>query len=217
MKTQLPQHMLTPQARRAYEIYIDPFAEEDYAARKSDKLADMVLRKLSAGHNIDRQSVQDAGQQSKSVSGKIFELLMEEMLIMHNLAPYYVQVSLWKVPIPRIDFLLYDENEPVIFTCKKSLAERWRQAALEGMFLKNVYPKGKCYLISGKQGDVDRRNEDIDNGKIAGIDRCYMINSAPMRKLLEKLSSTKKFVVASNINPIEKYGRLEKTSLHVNG
>ena len=203
MKTRLPQNMLTSKAGSAYKIYIAPFAEEDYAAKKSDKLADLVLRKLSTGQDIDRQGIKDLGQQSKTVSGKIFELLMGEMLIMHNLVPYYVQVSLWKVPMSRIDFLLYDENEPVIFTCKKSLAERWRQAAFEGMFLKNVYPKGKCYLISGKQADVVKRNEDIDNGEIAGIDRCYMINSAEMRGFLETLSATKKFVVAGKINPIK--------------
>ena len=203
MKTRLPQNMLTSKAGSAYKIYIAPFAEDDYAAKKSDKLADLVLRKLNTGQDIDRQGIKDLGQQSKTVSGKIFELLMGEMLIMHNLVPYYVQVSLWKVPMSRIDFLLYDENEPVIFTCKKSLAERWRQAAFEGMFLKNVYPKGKCYLISGKQADVDKRNEDIDNGEIAGIDRCYMINSAEMRGLLNTLSATKKFAVAGKINPIK--------------
>ena len=113
------------------------------------------------------------------------------------------------MPASKMDFLLYDEHEPVVFTCKLSLAERWRQAAFEGMFLKNIYPKGRCYLIAGKEKDVTKRNRDIAQGEIGGIDQCYMADSEGLKELLIELSN-RNFSEPEKVNPIKRSMAVKK-------
>ena len=202
MKSRWPAKSLDSKTGALYQQCIESFSDSDYVAKKSAKLATVVMKQLNAEKNRNDKEIRDQGQSKKAMSGKVFEFLMGEMLMMHGLAPFYAQVTLWKVPMSRMDFLLYDEDEPVVFTCKISLAERWRQAAFEGLFLKNVYPKGKCYVVSAKKSDVDNRNADIENGEIAGIDQCLMIDSKELTDLLIKLSA-KKFSTAEKIDPIK--------------
>ncbi len=201
MKTRLPKSMLGKGiAADLYPKFISSFSEKDYENKNSDLLGNIVLNEFKAG--IGNTTANDIGQQTKAVQGKMFELLIGEMLIMHGLVPFYAQTTMWKVPMSKIDFLLYNENAPVIFTCKISLAERWRQAAFEGIFMKNIYRKGQCFLISAKESDVNNRNRDIENNNIDGIDRCYMANSTEFKELLISLSKNHKFCIAPNINPI---------------
>lgn len=190
-----------------YRELIRGFSEADYRAKKSDELAKIVMAGVRAG--IVESTARDPGQQTKTISGKVFEFLVAEMILMHGIAPLYAQVEMWKVPASKMDFLLYDENAPVVFTCKLSLGERWRQAAFEGMFLKNIYPKGKCYLVSGKQADVDKRKADIARGEIGGIDGCYMADSADLKKLLVELSR-RNFSEPQAVHPIKKSTAVQK-------
>ena len=204
MKTRLPDSMLKGAKKTApfYLRCIQDFPESDYKRMRSDKFARHVLRNFGKELNT-LDEVSDKGQQDKPVKGGAFEFMVGEMLIMHGLVPFYTQVEMWKVPMSKMDFLLYDENEPVVFTCKFSLAERWRQAAFEGMFLKNIYRRGWCYLVSAKPGEVAQRNDDIDQGNIKGIDKCFLAGGEEFRDLLVSLSK-KKFSVAHNVAPIKK-------------
>ena len=147
-------------------------------------------------------SADDKGQQLKKLSGDAFEFLIGEMLVMHGLVPFYTQVKMWKIPMSKVDFLLYDEHEPVVLTCKSSIAERWRQAAFEGIFLKNIYHRGQCYLVSADSKGVQKRNANIDDGEIAGIDRCFLAGGEEFKKFLEDLSAKRKFSIVKNISPI---------------
>ncbi len=201
MKTRLTKPMLGKgKSVSLYLDFIKPFSEIDYQNKNSDKLGSIVLKKLGVG--IGETTAKDAGQQAKPIKGKIFELLIGEMLIMHRIVPFYAQAKMWKFPMSKIDFLLYNERAPVIFTCKVSLAERWRQAAFEGISMKNIYREGQCFLISANEQDVNNRNIDIKNNRIDGIDECFMANSTEFKKKLIYLSKNREFCCAPQINPI---------------
>ena len=201
MKTKLPKEFVgNGLAATAYSKFIDSFSQSDYEKKNSCKLANLVLNELDEWTGTS--GAKDSGQQKKTISGTVFEFLVGEMLVMHNIVPFYAQAQMWKVPMSRVDFLLYDEDAPVILTCKLSLAERWRQAAFEGIFLKNIYRRGRCYLISAKSQDVINRNKDIEKREIEGIDKCYMVNSKEFDELLKELSN-RKFCVAKDVNPVK--------------
>ena len=203
MKTHLPQDMLgTGMSAEFYADCIDSFSEDDYEKGLSDKLALHVVQQMKKGGGAP--SADDKGQQLKRLSGDAFEFLIGEMLVMHGLVPFYTQAEIWKVPMSKVDFLLYDENEPVILTCKSSMAERWRQAAFEGIFLKHIYHRGRCYLVSADSNGVRKRNANIDEGEIEGIDRCFLAYSEEFKKFLEDLSAKRKFSIAKNVSPVSK-------------
>lgn len=208
MESKLPQSFLG--GGLAVEVYgkcIADFSVADYKDRKSAVLGALFLRNLSDAlvevfDKTKPKDRSDRGQWEKTVKGKVFEHLTAEMLLMHGIVPVYAQVGVWHVPQSKIDFLLFDERAPVIFTCKMSLAERWRQAAYEGMCLKQVYRHAECYVICADKDDVRRRNRNITDGEIGGVDKCHMVDSLDMQKLLVRLAK-RKFSFAEKIDPIQ--------------
>ena len=189
------------QAAIAYRKCIFDFSDKDYENKQSAKLAKTFLDRLN---NVLYEIIpkeKDHGQAAKSIKGTAFELLTAEMLQMHGITPLYAQAKMRNVPQSKIDFLLYDEHAPIIFTCKMSLAERWRQAAYEGMCLKQVYYNAECYVICADENEVRIRNKDIKNKEISGINWCYMVDSEELQELFINLSN-RNFSLAKDINPI---------------
>lgn len=137
----------------------------------------------------DTGASKDPGQKRKAISGKCFELLMAELLVRHSITPFYIQAELRHIPLSKFDFLCYHPEQPVIFSTKISLAERWRQASYEGDSLKRVYRKAECYLVTANKRDAEKRNKDIEEGDAIGIDKCFVMGESALIEKLDELSN----------------------------
>lgn len=141
---------------------------------------------------------------SPSINGRIFELLICETLYQENLLPFYHQATFEKIPNAVFDIVLYNKKSPIVLTVKTSLRERYKQADLEGIALKQVYRKSKVYLIT--LSDKDSSDTDvkvkIEEGSVTGIDECYLANKEEFECLLKELKK-ETFIRAKEILPIE--------------
>ena len=78
------------------------------------------------------------------------------------------------VPNINFDFLLYSrEYGPVVLSAKTSLRERYKQADLEGMMLRQVHRNAKTYLITLNSDEAKSVNSKISNGQVLGIEECH--------------------------------------------
>ncbi len=145
-------------------------------------------------------------QAKKAVVGKMFEYLMQDMLIRLGVIPFYIQATMANVPLSRFDFLCYHPRKPVVFSVKISLAERWRQTAFEGDSLKRVYGNARCYLVTAEKEAAKKRNAEIGEGSIIGIDKCFVMGEKPLIDKLEELSQ-ETYMEAAQIKPILEYGK----------
>ena len=173
-----------------YRELIRDFSEADYRSKKSDELAKLVMRNIRA--YVEGSTVQDQGQQARSVSGWAFKFLVAEMLMMHGLAPFLRLAEISGNVGSKVDFLLYNESASVVFMCKLSISERWRQPDRAAEKWKELYDgRVVCYLVTGGGDDRggDRRNMDISDGGIEGIDQCYAADSVELKEILVDLST----------------------------
>ena len=198
MESILPAKLLNNQAGKLYKRFLNGcsgnLSPADFAA--------YVCQQMDEPSNYSGDgNVIDIGQKKKSVSGKIFELIIAETLKQHGITPFYMEAMMWGVPNSKFDFLCFDEKTPVIISAKISLAERWRQSAFEGYFLKQVYRQAKAYVITNKENSAMIRNRDIEGNKIAGVDYFYYIQSNDMNDLINKLKLLK-FKKAEPVNPV---------------
>jgi len=86
-------------------------------------------------------------------------------------------------------------------TIKTSLRERYKQADLEGLALKQVYRKSKTYLITLSEQESQGIKDKIEQGDITGIDDCFLANKEEFESLLQSIK-TEAFIKAEKILPI---------------
>ncbi len=120
-----------------------------------------------------------------SVNGRIFEYLVCETLAQENVAPFYYQARFERVPNADFDLVLYDPKRPVVLTMKTSLRERYKQADLEGMALKQVYRQARIYLLTLSDEALGIQQK-IQTGDIAGLDRCLIAKHKEYVALIEE-------------------------------
>ena len=198
METLLPRKLLDNQSGKMYESFIKNYS----GSMDPSDFAACVCQKMKKSENYSENGgIVDVGQKIKSMSGKIFEFAIAEILKHHNITPFYMQAEIKNVPNSKFDFLCFNDQTPVILSVKISLAERWRQSAFEGYFLKQVYRQAKSYVITNDKRSATLRNNDIENNKISGVDRFYYVQSSEMNDLVEKLKSLK-FKKANPVNPV---------------
>ncbi|MDD9842224.1 MAG: hypothetical protein OXU76_06185, partial [Alphaproteobacteria bacterium] len=170
MQSRLPPKILDNETGQTYQALIADISED----KDSQTLANYICKILETDMGVSEQA-------RKAQVGTIFELLMAEMLLQHKIMPFYRQATLLNVPLSKFDFLCYHPQRPVVFSTKFSLAERWRQTAFEGASLKQVYRHGKCYLITYKRESVKKRNDEIEDGRIFGIDKILIAGTTNLK------------------------------------
>ena len=138
---------------------------------------------------------------SPSISGRIFEYIICETLAQQGIAPLYYQAEFAQVPNASFDVVLYDELSPVVLSVKTSLRERYKQAALEGIALRQVYRRARCYLITMSEGEADSLQGKIVSDTVAGLDRCIVATRPEYAQLLECLAQ-RTFTIARPIQPL---------------
>lgn len=157
---------------------------------------------ILAGYDWYESNYDTSAPKQRAKNGKVFEALILYALFRAGIYPAYYQATVKFIPHVVYDILLYHPTYPVILSCKTSLRERWKQADLEGLALKQVYRGASSYLLTLSSEGV-RVQRLVEESEAVGLDSCIVIESAGDRfdQLLQSLSE-KRFVEASKILPV---------------
>lgn len=125
----------------------------------------------------------------RSLNGKVFEALLATILYRSGIYPIHVEAKLSFVPNVEFDFIAYcRECGPIILSAKTSLRERYKQADLEGMMVRQVHRKAKSYLITLDEKAARLVNEKISFGQVLGLDDVVVATDQKFDNLVEEIS-----------------------------
>ena len=147
------------------------------------------------------------GGQKQQYSGKIFELMLADVLVQHGILPFYWQAEFALIPNARFDFICYRPKAPIVLAAKSSLRERWKQADLEGLALRNVYRRAESHLITANEREAANISAKIKREDVFGINQCILVDSAEFDSLINRLAGMR-FSAAKPENPINNGGLL---------
>jgi len=123
-----------------------------------------------------------------SLNGNVFEGLLATILYRHAVRPLYVQAKLAFVPNVEFDFIAYSKKYgPIILSAKTSLRERYKQADLEGMMVRQVHRKAQSYLITLNVAEARNVNQKIEQGQVLGIDKVILATNEEFDSLVKSL------------------------------
>jgi hypothetical protein len=126
---------------------------------------------------------------TRNDNGAIFEYLVIVCLYSKGILPFYIQAKVSFVPNATYDIVLYtSEGYPITLSIKTSLRERYKQADLEGLALKNVHRRAKNYLITLSAKEYEGVRRKIQEGDVAGLDKIILADSQKFDNLLNELS-----------------------------
>ena len=129
-------------------------------------------------------------QGNPSLNGSVFEGLLAVMFFRSGILPLYIQAKLSFVPNVEFDFIAYSkEYGPIVLSAKTSLRERYKQADLEGMMLRQVHRKSKSFLITLNEIEAGSVNAKIKMGEVLGLDSVVLANCKKFDNLIKKLKS----------------------------
>ena len=189
------------------------------AASKTAKIfADYLVRPVSAKYATSSafmsatwaayQSIASS-KHSKVLNGKVFEALVATALLKAGVRPLFAEANITFIPNVRFDLVLYSQNHgPVVLSLKTSLRERYKQADLEGMFLRNVHRKALSYLITTDADECNNVNNKIKTGDVLGIDKCVLATDPAFDALVKELVSIK--LIDPPVVPVLKSSRIIK-------
>lgn len=119
------------------------------------------------------------------VNGQFFEMVFGCLLIQLDIAPFYSQVELTFIPDIRHDIVLFEKMpnpnntgflvKPICISLKTSARERYKQADLEAMALKNVHRNAECYLVFLNEPTYSNINRKIENKATFGFDKVFNV------------------------------------------
>ncbi len=138
---------------------------------------------------------------NSSINGRIFEYLVCETLAQSGIFPFYFQAKFHHVPNCEFDIVLYHPRKPVVLSVKTSLRERYKQADLEGMALRQVYRQARQYLITLNAAEAAANRPKIAAGDIIGLDDIIVADNVEYDDLLNRLAA-EQFEMAAPVTPI---------------
>ncbi len=131
---------------------------------------------------------QKYGEGNNNRNGKIFEYILATLLLREALYPLYMSARVTFVPNVIYDLLLYSEERGAIsLSAKTTLRERYKQADLEALALKNVYRRSLSYLITLDSTEAERLSRKINQGEVLGLNGVYVANSEDFDQLIDEL------------------------------
>lgn len=133
-------------------------------------------------------------KEDNSLNGKVFESLISCCLYRLRVTPLFAQVKLAFIPNVSFDFVLYTkELGPIVLSAKTSLRERYKQADLEGIMLRQVHRKSRSYLLTLNKEEALNVNNKIERGEVLGIDKVILASCNQFDDLIEDLKSKYSF------------------------
>ncbi|MFT5911749.1 MAG: hypothetical protein ACI8RP_001856 [Urechidicola sp.] len=131
-------------------------------------------------------------KKSPSVNGSIFEYILASLCIREEILPFYMGTKIAFVPNVDFDLMFYtDDFGPICWSAKTSLRERYKQADLEAIALKNVHRRALCYLITLDEAEARRVKVKIKNGDVGGLDEVILANSPDFDALIIAMKNYK--------------------------
>jgi hypothetical protein len=120
--------------------------------------------------------------------GSAFEFLIAFALLRQRISPFYYQVAFNNIAWAEYDILVYTkEIGPIVFSCKTSLRERWKQAEFEAQLLRRDYPNSRSFLIT-----MDPSNSvanKIKNGPKTGLEKVMRPNQPIFDRIMEEIGN----------------------------
>lgn len=127
---------------------------------------------------------------ASSTNGKIFEGLLATTLYRSGVHPLYVEAVLSFVPNVEFHFVAYSRKfGPIILSAKTSLRERYKQADLEGMMVRQVHRKAKSYLLTLDVAAARLVNKKIENGQVLGLDNVIVATDPSFDVLITEMQT----------------------------
>lgn len=125
---------------------------------------------------------------NNSINGTIFENLIIIALARAGIKNIYYQTELTYVPSAIFDVFLYNDQNPIALSIKTTLRERWKQADLEALAIKQVHKESKCYVVTLSHTEVNARRRN-DKG-YAGLDGFVLADTVEFDALISKLQQS---------------------------
>ncbi len=124
---------------------------------------------------------------SKNRNGQFLELLVQYILCKNDILPFYKQAKVAFVPNVNFDALLYTkEIGSIVLSIKTSLRERYKQADLEAMALKQVHRRSKTFLLTLSEEYLSI-NKKIAKGDVAGLEKAINCRNTDFDSFIEEL------------------------------
>ena len=139
---------------------------------------------------------------NRNLNGSVFEELIAITLVRKGITPFYMQAQVAFIPNANYDLVVYSEEVgPIVLSAKTTIRERYKQADLEAMALKNVHRKSETYLISASESETLARKNRLDD--VVALDDFIYVFSSEYDDLLDKISQ-KTIIEAPTIQIVEK-------------
>ena len=135
---------------------------------------------------------------NNSLNGNMFEAIVKTALYKAGIHPFFPQAKLQFVPNIDFDIILFpkddngfvDVSAPICLSLKTSLRERYKQADLEGIALKNVYKRAQTYLVTMDEADeIQSVKDKISDKDIIGIDDVIDAKSTDFDAIINDLQT----------------------------
>jgi hypothetical protein len=122
-----------------------------------------------------------------SLNGKVFEALISIALCRVGIVPHYAQAKVAYIPGVNYDCIVYTrEIGPISISAKVSMRERWKQADLEALALKNIHRRSVSYLVSMDANEIRSRQKDTVSA--LAINRFVLASAAEFDEMLDEIN-----------------------------
>lgn len=149
-----------------------------------------------------------------SLNGTYFELILSTLFVRENLVPLYLQSQITFVPNVSFDLLLIKEStDPIVISAKTSLRERYKQADLEGLALKQVHRRAKNYLITLDDIEANRLKPKILNGDVLSLDNVIIANLPEFNDLILELKQFN-YIESPRVQMVSASQIVRRTNIH---
>jgi|GEM_PF-4788487 len=142
----------------------------------------------SASHYNDKfWKLLDTAIGDNSSRGSAYEFLIAFTLLRENISPFYYQVEFNKIAWAEFDLLIFTkEIGPIVFSCKTSLRERWKQAEFEAQLLRRDFPKSRSFLLTMDRNESSVANK-IKNGPKSGLEKVMRSNQPAFDRIIDEI------------------------------
>jgi hypothetical protein len=129
---------------------------------------------------------------NSNLNGKIFEYILATLCIRENILPFYLSAKVAFVPNVTYDLMFHtEERGPICLSAKTSLRERYKQADLEAIVLKNVHRKALSFLITMEADEARSVKAKIKSGHVIGLNDVLVATTNEFDDFLSELKRFK--------------------------
>ncbi len=154
-----------------------------------DNAKDIIVSSWKLFEDKKSEFSQKDGEMNRNANGRFFELIIQRLLVRYGIVPFYINAEVALVPDVNFDIIVYTkECGPVCLSIKTSLRERYKQANLEAIALKQVHRKSKTFLLTMESNEAQKLAKKINDGIVVGIDDVIDCTKDEIDGLLGELS-----------------------------